>query len=749
MSVTARRAAPKHHVTATQHRHKEQVLTQPTPSKVRESASAIVLKVEDVFLLTAIGGDSPCDIEHGLGLFYADCRFLDEYELTINGQTPTVLSASASRGYETRHDLSNPDLRELPKNTLGIRRQRLVRDRTLLEIVTIRNFGNARARFQIGLRFGSDFEDIFMLRGYVPQKPGHEILPTVVHRDGVQLRSHGLDGAIRTTSISFAPRPDEVKKDNAHYDLELDPQEQTMLTIAIRPTIESAELEHSRPGAHPEARAIDIRRAAEEASGWLEQQERTWLSQWCEVRSSNALFDAVIERGLRDLRLLRTSYRGYHFEAAGIPWFGTLFGRDSAIVGLQMLMYGTGIARDTLRLLARFQATAEDRYRDAEPGKILHELRVGELARARLVPHSPAYYGTVDATLLFLIVLAEYLDWSGDEALVRDLLPNVRAALAWSLERADHDGDGFLDYSGEYENGLVNQGWKDSGNGIVNADGSLARPPIALAEVQSYAYRAWRACARVLRCLGLDADLADDLDRRAHALRVRFEERFWSDDLGCYVMALQRDGEPCLVASSNAGQVLWGGIASPEHARRIARRLLEDDLFSGWGIRTLSAATRAYNPIGYHLGTVWPQDNAMILAGFRHYGCDEAASRVFDALLAAATGMRDYRKAELYCGYGRKSDERRPVEYPVACSPQAWAAGALPYSLYRMLGLEADAKTKTLRIVRPQLPRNVDWLELRRMRLGDASLELRFQRDGDRVAYDAQVTNGDLRVEAA
>ena len=742
-----RRIFDVRHLTHAQHWHKQRVLTQRAPAKVRESVSAIVLKVDGIFLLSNQAGDAPSDAEHGLGLFFQDCRFLDEYELFLSGVAPTVLSASASRGYQTRHDLANPDLRGLPKNTIGIRRERLIRDEALLEIVTIGNFGGERAQFDLALRFGSRFDDVFMLRGFVPRKAGHHVLAPVTGTDRVQLRADGLDGVRRTTTIAFAPAPRRLTRESARYRLSLEPGAQAMLSIAITPSLEPY---HGGDGARPAGSdGVDPRVDLQRTSAWLEEQDRQWLGQWCEVHSSNALFDAILERGLRDLRLLRTPLDGLHYEAAGVPWFATLFGRDSAIVGLQMLPFGATIARDTLRLLARFQATADDHFRDAEPGKILHELRVGELARAKLVPQSPAYYGSVDATFLFLILLAEYLEWCDHSALARELLPNVRAALAWTMERADHDHDGFIDYTGEYESGLVNQGWKDSGNAIVNADGSLARPPIAVAEVQSYAYRAWRGVAKLLRRLGEDAALADQLERRAEELRVRFEEAFWSNDLGCYVMALQRGGEPCAVVSSNAGQVLWGGIASPERARLVARRMLEEDMFSGWGIRTLSASARAYNPISYHGGSVWPHDNSLILSGFRAYGCDDEAVRVFSALITAASGLRDYRLPELYCGYARKPDERRPVEYPVANVPQAWSAGALPYALYRMLGIEADAAAGALRVVRPLLPQGVEWLELRRIRVAEAMLDLRFRREGDRISWDGDVTRGDLRLEDA
>ena len=349
------------------------------------------------------------------------------------------------------------------------------------------------------------------------------------------------------------------------------------------------------------------------------------MEQSTDVRSSNPLFDRVLRRSLLDLRILRSQLDGLHYFAAGVPWFVTLFGRDSAIAAIQTLPYGSGVARQTLQLLAKYQAEDHDAYRDAEPGKILHEYRTGELAQCDTIPQSPAYYGSVDSTLLFLILLAEYVNWSGDLALARQLRPHVDAALGWMDHHADHNGDGYLDYGGRYRNGLVNQGWKDSGNAIVNADGSLAEPPIALCEAQGYAYRAWRQIAALERALG-EGDRAAALDRRADDLQARFERDYWSAELGCYVLALQKDGRPARVAASNAGQVLWSGIASGDHAARVAQRLMEPDMFSGWGIRTLSRDAVGFNPMSYHLGSVWPHDNGLILDGFRRYGHDKPRS---------------------------------------------------------------------------------------------------------------------------
>jgi glycogen debranching enzyme len=373
--------------------------------------------------------------------------------------------------------------------------------------------------------------------------------------------------------------------DRARWDWTLEPASERSFDVTITPQEHPGEEKAVRTPSRPPIDRGRLRR-------WLERSERIWDERTADVRSSNALFDRVLKRSLLDLRLL-----------------------------------------------ARYQAQAVDAYRDAQPGKILHEFRTGELAQTGTIPQSPAYYGTVDATLLFIILMAEYVNWSGDLTLARSLRASLDAALRWMDEFGDHDGDGYLDYVGEYENGLINQGWKDAGNAIVNADGSLARPPIALCEVQSYAYRARRQAATLLRALG-DDDTAAEQERAADRLRDRFERDFWSDGLGCYVLALQEHGNPAAVAASNTGQVLWGGIASSERARQVAERLMQPDLFSGWGVRTLASTSAAFNPVSYHLGSVWPHDNGLIIAGLRRYGHDQPALRLFNALPTCASRAR-------------------------------------------------------------------------------------------------------------
>ncbi|MGH7312271.1 MAG: MGH1-like glycoside hydrolase domain-containing protein, partial [Candidatus Rokuibacteriota bacterium] len=591
----------------------------------------------------------------------------------------------------------------------------------------------------LDLTFRSRFEDVFIVKGFVSGPRGRLLPPRLVDGARLVLSYQGRDGLTRRTGMVFAPNPTELTAEVARFEFTLDPDAVHEIAVTITPS----EADGESPGheaAHPRTSPAALKR-------WLERAEEVWLANSASVRSANPLFERVFQRALLDLGMLRSGLEGEHYFAAGIPWFVTLFGRDAATVALQTLAYGPEMARQTLRLLARYQASEYDPYRDAAPGKILHEYRVGELARIDAIPQSRAYYGTIDATLLFLIVLAEYVAWSGDLALARELRPHVDAALQWMAKDADSDGDGYLDYAGKFANGLVNQGWKDSGNAIVNADGSLAEPPIALAEVQAYAFRAWRRMAELLRALG-DPPAAEDLERRAADLQARFERDFWDDDLGCYLLARQAGGRPAAVVTSNAGQVLWGGIAQPGRAARVVERLLAPDMFSGWGIRTLSSRAAAYNPMSYHLGSVWPHDNALILSGFRRYGHDEAALRVFDAIFDAASNFRGYRLPELYCGHDRSESEDRPIRYPVACSPQAWAAGALPHALWSLLGLEPDALAGRLLVRRPRLPAWLEWVELSDVRVGQARVSLRFQRKGDggEVGLDASVREGTLNI---
>jgi glycogen debranching enzyme len=430
------------------------------------------------------------------------------------------------------------------------------------------------------------------------------------------------------------------------------------------------------------------------------------------------------------------------YFAAGVPWFVALFGRDSIITALQTLAYDPRIAEQTIRLLANFQGKLVNEWREEEPGKILHEIRVGEMARLGEVPHTP-YYGTIDATPLFLILIGEHARWRGSLSLFNELKGNVEAALEWIARYGDLDGDGYVEYLCKTEKGLSNQGWKDSGDGIVNTDGSLPAPPIALVEVQAYVYQAKRGIAELFRRSG-DEKRARQLDREADELRNKFNRDFWVE-AGWYALALQKDKRPVEVLSSNAGHALWTGIADEEKARRTAEALMSGEMFNGWGVRTLSAGEVYYNPLGYHLGTVWPHDNSIVAAGFKRYGCDAAAMRVFMGLIHAAIHFDGRRLPELFGGFHR-DDYGVPVPYPVACQPQAWAAGTMPYLLTTLLGLEPEGHENRLRVVRPALPDFVNRVEIRRLGIGEARADLRFERMGGMIEVKVMNIDGSLDV---
>jgi glycogen debranching enzyme len=455
------------------------------------------------------------------------------------------------------------------------------------------------------------------------------------------------------------------------------------------------------------------------------------------------LLDAVIERSLGDLRILQSVDAGDAYFAAGVPWFVALFGRDSLITAIQVLAFDPDIAADTLRLLASRQGTKVDPWRDEEPGKILHELRVGEYARTGRIPHTP-YYGSVDATPLFLVALGRHARWVGDLSLFRDLRPQVDAALDWiDANAAAHAGN--LAYDSESGQGLANQGWKDSGDAIVNRDGSLARPPIALVEVQGYVYEAKLLIADLFERDG-DPKRAQELRKRAGELRIHFDRAFWTGDATGYALALQGDGSACQVIASNPGHALWSGIVDPLHAGRTAELLMDERMFSGWGVRTFAEGQPRFNPIGYHLGTVWPHDNSLIAAGLRRYGFDDAALRIFTSMLEAAMPFEETRLPEAFAGFPRAAFGA-PVHYPVACHPQAWAAGAMPYLLQTILGLVPDAFEHRLTVERPMLPAFLDRVELQRLRVGDARVSLTFQRRDGRVAVHVHDVEGELKVE--
>ncbi len=702
------------------------VLTHGASTLIADIRETLTTKSGGVFCLCAGGGDIDSSVSPAHGLYFHDTRFLDRAVLRLGDEPLSVLLSSAIDDDRSVSELTNPDLelkrgQMIPKQQIGIRRERRLGE-PAVEKIYVRNFGLGAVTLEFALEFAAGFDSMFVIRGASVGQRGTLHKPRWTNKRLV-FRYDGADGRVRTTKLSFDPVPTRRGAGGtAHYRVEL----AAGAGMCVRVVFEISDLGKGALETKPES--------------W--RQRRPSFS-GVRISSDSALFNRVLDRSFADLHMLTTRERGEVFFAAGVPWFVCLFGRDSIITALETVADDPRVAAQTLILLARYQGRHHDEWRDEEPGKIPHELRVGEMVNLGEVPQAP-YYGTVDATPLFLCLLAEYVRWTGDLDLFHKLEGNVERALRWLDEFADHDGDGFVDYVSRSEQGLANQGWKDSGNAIANADGSAAEPPVALVEVQGYVYRARLDTAWLYRISGR-VEEAERLEKEARALRRRFQSAYWLPDRRFLAVALQKGGRPAQAITSNPGQALWSGIVGTRHARSVASMLLSKRMFSGWGVRTMAEGEPAYNPLDYQVGAIWPHDNALIAAGLKRYGFDKEALSVFTAVYQAATRFPNYRLPEVFAGFAR-GDSPEPVRYPVACSPQAWSAGAIPYLLRNALGLEADATQHTLRIVRPTLP---DWLgevAVRRLKVGQATVDLLFNRRHDETSVTVLEQHGPLDV---
>ncbi|MBX5442551.1 MAG: amylo-alpha-1,6-glucosidase [Solirubrobacteraceae bacterium] len=693
-----------------------------------------VVKAGNAFCVAGLDGELPAG-DHPLGVFVDDCRHLSVHVLRLGGVAPRLLVSSDEAGTGATYELTNRELalddgRTLPLQALRVRLERRMRPDGLDERILLRSHHHEPVELDLELRLDADFVPMLELRGFLPRRE-REVRRSA---DGSTLRlsSVGADGWTHTTTVTCEGA--EAGPDGRlHARVRLEPHGEHTLALTCRFGGRApAEAEPAPPALNRHSTA---RQAAADADAWLA--DRT------QVRCSDELVDRVLRRSLLDLRLLISDLDGQPYLAAGIPWYATLFGRDSLITARQVLAFDPALAAGTLRLLAAHQGRRDDPAHDEEPGRILHELRLGEAAAGTPLGR---YYGTVDATALFLIVLAAHANWTGSTSLLTELRPHVDAALRWLDTHGDPDGDGLIEYRRRAEGGLDNQGWKDSWDGVCDEQGRPLRPPIALAEVQGYAIRAREEIARLLDVLG-EADEAARL--RAAAARTRAAlDRLWLEDLGAYAMALDGDERPSRVLASNQGHLLWAGAVDPARAAAVRDRLMGDDLWSGWGLRTLGRREVAYNPVGYHTGSVWPHDTAFAAAGLRRYGFDDDFLTLFEALLDAAAGFPGYRLPELFAGFSR-ADYEAPVPYPVACRPQAWAAGAIPYLLVTALGLVPDGLGRRLRIRRPVLPRQLSSVTVSGLRVGGATVALRFdrvRRDEPTAAVTDARVSGELEI---
>jgi glycogen debranching enzyme len=707
----------------------------------RNVARAVVSKAGDVFFLSERNGELPADNQDGFGLYYHDCRYLDGYRIRFSGTPPNVLVSAANRGSIAEFELTNeqlqvPDAKSIPVQTFGVHIQRVIDgDRlTVHDLITIDNYDVQSHELPLSFDFESHFEDLFEIRGLHPKKIGRENKPE--WRDGVLVLSYsGADGVLRRTEVHFEPTPTKSSGNSAEYHLKLNAGQREQLNISFE-IVETRE----RP-----AIGKRFRSKPDEVAHGIDRASHHWLAGCAEVQSNSVQLTRVMQRSLLDLGILRSELDGYHYFAAGLPWYGALFGRDSIISALQTLAYAPTIAEETIRLLAKYQGTKNDDWRDEEPGKILHELRRGELANLNEIPQTP-YYGAVDSTPLFLILVGEHANWTGDLGLFKDIRQHVDRALHWMDHGGAHPNGKYLSYASKSSKGLGNQGWKDSGDSVMNSDGSLATPPIALVEVQGYVYRAKRLIADLYGRAG-ENQIADRLRGQAAELKRAFNRDFWVESKNFYAIALQKDNRPAAVISSNPGQALWSGIIDDNKAEAVVDHLAAEDMFSGWGIRTLSHKERRYNPIGYHLGTVWPHDNSIIAAGLRRYGFNKQALQILESIVSAGQHFEHARLPEVFGGFSQR-DFSIPVRYPVACHPQAWAAGSVPFMMSSLLGLSANAFNNHLRVVRPVLPSFVNQLDFRRIKIGHSTIDLHFERVRDaEVHVDVVNRDGSIQVE--
>jgi glycogen debranching enzyme len=666
------------------------------------------------------------------GLYYEGTRFLSHLLFKLGNLRPFLLDSAIQENNLTFVvNLTNPDVYRdghlsLPRGTLHITRSKILRRSSCFEIFRFINYGLSPVELGFSIQFGADFADLFEVRGMARERRGayreeHD------GGDRIAFGYRGLDGIDRRTTIRLVPAPAELIISGARFLQLLGPKEEREFAVTYSCEIQGRRVFLPASYAHCHADA--------------ERDLQDLQDQTAHVQTSNEQFNQWLARSSADLHMMLTSTSCGHYPYAGVPWFSAPFGRDGIITALEYLWVNPLLARGVLGYLAQTQATREDPRRDAEPGKILHEARKGEMAAMGEIPFD-RYYGSVDATPLFVMLAGAYLEWTQDLEFIKSIWAHVNLALRWLDRYGDRDGDGFVEYARSSPNGLIHQGWKDSWDSVSHGDGALAEGPIAISEVQGYAYAARLAGAAIAARLGRRKK-ARLLITRAAALRENFQKYFWCGDLSTYALALDGEKRPCQVKASNTGHCLYSGIADPERARSVADELMQDDCFSGWGVRTLALSEARYNPMSYHNGSIWPHDNALIAAGLARYGLKEEAARIFGALFEASVFVEN-RLPELFCGFFRRKGAG-PVPYPTACSPQAWSAASVFLLLKSILGMNVNAAAARLEFLEPMLPSFLDEIQISNLKVGSASVDVLIKRRAGNAAVE--IMRGEGRIE--
>jgi glycogen debranching enzyme len=693
-----------------------------------------VLKHADTFLVTDRHGDiRPLGFESH-GLFHNGTRFLSHFTIRLDGKRPLLLSSTVTEdNAQLMVDLTNPDFesqdgKTIRRGTIHIHRSIFLWDGRCYEHIRITNFELHPIEFECAFEFDADFKDIFEVRGVKREKRGDRLAPQI-EADSVVLAYRGLDGVVRKTRLDFAPAVRKLDENRAGFLVKLESHQEMSCYVTI--TCETGE---RRP-----APGISFDRALAE----VKNSYRQLRQEICVIETSNEQFNDWLNRSRADLFMMLTRTPHGVYPYAGIPWYNTVFGRDGIITAMETLWWYPEIARGVLNFLAANQADSLVPEQDAEPGKILHELRNGEMAALKEIPFG-RYYGTVDATPLFVMLAGEYYERTGDMDFIRRLWPHIERALDWIDEYGDVDGDGFVEYTRRSTDGLSNQGWKDSWDSVFHADGSLAQPPIALCEVQGYVYQAKLKAARLAQLLD-KKKTAGRLFDEAEQLQAKFLKKFWCPDIASYVIALDGNKQPCRVKSSNAGHCLFTGIADKEHARAIVRGLMDKSFFTEWGIRTIAASQARYNPMSYHNGSVWPHDNALIAYGMERYGFKDGVIKILTGLFDASIFLDLHRLPELFCGFHRRKGEG-PTLYPVACDPQSWASGAVFLLLQACLGLSIQGHKQQIHFNNPTLPPFLEKVNIRNLKVGSAVIDMTFHRHQMDVTLNVTRKVGDVKV---
>ncbi|WP_051250466.1 amylo-alpha-1,6-glucosidase [Paenibacillus harenae] len=689
-----------------------------------------VIKENDLFLLTDLSGNIS-EHNRGHGLYTKDTRFLSRLALKINGTYPNLLESEADQNFISEIVLTNTATQVDGKvllwpEALEIVRTRFIYEDVMYETVKLTNFNPHKDQFELTILFDADFQDMFIVRGYQDGKVGKKT-GAKQNDTGFEIGYDGEDGIARKLLVEWDEKPARVEITGigveVTFNVTLEARDTKSVAFYMMPII---------------GNRVPVRYPLEFAVEALRASYADWEKGSTKVESDLPMFNSFYDRGLQDIRVLLTDLGYGRFPVAGLPWYAVPFGRDSIIAALQMMSIHPEIAKGTILTMAHFQGEKVDPWRDEQPGKIMHELRSGELAGTGSIPFTP-YYGTIDATPLFLVLIGEYVKWTDDSALLEQMIPHIKLALEWIDVYGDRDGSGFVSYFQESEKGIANQGWKDSGNSIVHRSGEYAKSPIALVEVQGYVYQAKLTLSQLFGTLKLKPEATDwscwstALKEEAEALRIRFEEKYWMESDQYYALALDEEQKPVETVTSNTGHVLMSGMIRGERAAAVARKLVDKELFSGYGIRTMADGEIAYNPMSYHNGSIWPHDNSVCLMGLNAQGFHKEAVTVMEGLLKAGEYFENNRLPELFCGHS--SERGKPVRYPVACSPQAWAAATPLMFVQVLLGMRLDY-TKRQIVLEPALPTGMNKLSVSRMRLGDGFMDVEVQRRNEVFTYE-------------